>query len=229
MENAEELLTVPELLKELKSKHSVDIDRRTLQYYCSPKWRLLPLPTYQGRHVAHYPRKTIDRIMLILLLRNNDWKLKEIKRLLGGLTEEQIAQIVKNAKIVNKVDWLLSAVTKPGPSGSDLQAAFYNLVKVFLSDCLVQTCAGLYANRSGKNPDEIIFAAREEIQKQERRFIDNIDHLKATVIDRLFEDRKNDILKEFRVKLERPGEDIKAWASSEVTNNIVPFLFPLEQ
>jgi len=230
VQDPEELLTISEFLKELRVKYNIELERGTLQFYSSPKWRLLPPPTFKGRHVSHYPRKYLDLIRVILLLRTNHWKLSEIKKLFKILPEESIGRIVNETMPVSRVDWLFSSITKTDSSESDLVESFVNLVKLFLIDAIGKTLNNLYDKGSlpGNDPHEIILKVRTEIQEKRKEFLRKHDIIRNMINDQGFEDQIGELLKEFRAKLESPEDNISGWIVERVQKLLVLFAFALK-
>lgn len=74
-----DLLTIPEFLKEANKK-GIDISRRTLQYWSSPQWKLMPKPIHKGKNRAYLPRKLITRLLIIFIYKQLNYTLKEIKK-----------------------------------------------------------------------------------------------------------------------------------------------------
>jgi len=75
----------------LKEVYQINIDRRALQFYSSPKLKLIPLPTYRGGHVAYYRKSSVIRVGVIKNLQKNlGLSLTQIKALFEVVPEEYI-------------------------------------------------------------------------------------------------------------------------------------------
>lgn len=108
-----EFLSLPMFIKELRCDYGVTIDRRTLQFYCSPAIHLMPVPDHYGKHTAHYPRKYIDWVRAILLLRTAGWSILEIQCLFPNLMSETICLIPDHVVLKDRVAWLLGYLKLP--------------------------------------------------------------------------------------------------------------------
>ncbi len=82
------LLTAREFLKMVWMLSGQRATRSTLQFYSSPKARLLPLPVYRNRHTAHYlhPEHTLRFAILLHLRAAYFLPLKLAKVVLDGLS-----------------------------------------------------------------------------------------------------------------------------------------------
>lgn len=81
------LLSYAEFLKAAAALSGQKLTRRTLQFYSSPRLRLVPLPCYAKGHISHYrhPEDTL-RLALLLYLRASYWMpIKLVREVLHGL------------------------------------------------------------------------------------------------------------------------------------------------
>jgi DNA-binding transcriptional MerR regulator len=74
----------------------VDVTRRTLQYYYSPRIRLLPPPTYRGGHVAYVERGQLHRLKAIKTLQSRyGLSLGAIRELLEAVSDTGIRSLAE--------------------------------------------------------------------------------------------------------------------------------------
>lgn len=85
-----EFLPLDDFLRAARAA-GVEVTRRALQFYYSPRVQLLPPPVYRGGHVAHFDRRYLRRLKAIKTLQTRyALSLQDIRELLAAVKDEDI-------------------------------------------------------------------------------------------------------------------------------------------
>ena len=97
-----ELLRIADFIKEAQKDYGINTNQRALQFYSSPKLRLLPIPTHKGGHIAYYPREYLKRLKIIKILQKSfGFNLEQIKKILNAIPRRYLDGIYDGSIIMN--------------------------------------------------------------------------------------------------------------------------------
>lgn len=148
-------LNCAEFLKAVEALSGHSVGRRWLQFYSSPRMRLMPLPVYARRHTAHYlhPESTL-RLALIVHLRTRYFlPIKLVREILATLPAEHYRLILKDGLSVEEIRLL----ARPESRGISPQGLIYRRVAKLLA--LADSC-GQAGPRDAEAADERAAATR---------------------------------------------------------------------
>lgn len=92
---ARKLLSLDALLRAARAA-GVHVTRRALQFYYSPRIRLLPPPVYRGGHVAYFDRGQLHRLKAIKTLQSRyRLSLSAIRELLEAVSDTDIRTLAE--------------------------------------------------------------------------------------------------------------------------------------
>lgn len=98
MKEQDDLLTVDQFLTEAH-RAGINLTRRGLQLYSSPRLRLIPTPIHRGGYISHMPRSAIERLKLIKALNTTyQFSLPKVRQALDMLAAD-VYPLILSGKI----------------------------------------------------------------------------------------------------------------------------------